>query len=176
MADIFKSLHGRLIGLDIFGALVLNRREGYQEMVGASGYAVVSSASVLTLFATPVQILPAAPAGYAYAPVRASIHKPAGTAYAAIAAGSDLVFKYTNAAGAQVTSVIEATGFLDQATAQTRYVGMPGSTTTTAADVTPVAAAPVVLHLLTQNPTTGTSALHVRVWYDLIKTVFTNET
>jgi hypothetical protein len=175
MADIFKSLHGRLVGLDILGALIMNRREGYQEMVGASVYAQVPSASVLTLFATPVTILPAAPVGFAYAPVRASIHKPAGTAYAAIAAGSDLVFKYTNAAGQQVTSVIEATGFLDQATAQTRFVGMPGSTGATAADMTPVDAAPVVLHLLTQNPTTGTSALHVRLWYDLIRSAFTDQ-
>ena len=106
--------------------------------------------------------------GYALAFQRAMLYKPAGTAYSGVASGEDLVFKYTDGSGAQVSSVIETTGFLDQATAQVRYVGMPGATTTTAGDVKPVDNAAIVLHLLTGEITTGDSPLVVRVWYDIL--------
>ena len=171
--DILTSLHGRRLGIGPNDELVLNRRDGVQSLLGASGFKRVTSAQVLALFATPIAVLPAQGAGLAIIPIRVAIHKPAGTAYAGIAAGEDLVLKYTNAAGAQCSSLIETTGFLDQATAQTRIAGMPGSTGATPADYAPVSNAAVMLHLLTGEITTGTSDLYVRVWYDVIKTVFT---
>lgn len=173
---IRTSLHGRQIGIaaDPSGGLVINRKDGGQSLLGLFKTVTVSSAELLALNATPKSIIAAPGAGIAIVPTRMAIYKPAGTAYAGIAAGEDLVLKYTNGSGAQVTGVVETTGFLDQTTAQTRYVGMPGSTSTTAADVTPVANAAVVLHLLSGEITTGNSALYVRVWYDLIQTVFTS--
>lgn len=132
----------------------------------------VSSGELLALNATPKTIIAAPPAGFAAVVRRVSIHKPAGTAYAGIAAGEDLVLKYTNGSGAQVCSVIETTGFLDQSTAQTRIAFSPASSGSTPGDFNPVAAAPVVLHLLVGEITTGTSPLNVRVRYDLVKTVF----
>ena len=112
--------------------------------------------------------MPAPIAGYANLVNRIAIYKAAGVAYAGIAAGEDLVAKYTDGSGAQVSSVIETTGFLDQATAQTRYAGPPGSTSTTAADVKPVAAAAIVLHLLSGEITTGNQDLIVWTWYDTV--------
>lgn len=127
----------------------------------------VTTAELLALNATPKTIIAAPDSGFAVIPNKMAIYKPAGTAYAGIAAGEDLVLKYTNASGAECSAQMETTGFLDQAGAETRYVGMP------AAAVEPVAAAAVVLHLLTGEITTGTSDLYVRVWYDIIQTTFT---
>lgn len=159
------SVHGSLLGLD---------KDGYQ--VGdRKGVATttITSTQLLALNATAQSVVPALGAGLACVPYRVAIYKPAGTAYAGVASGEDLVLKYTNASGAQCSSVIETTGFLDQTTAQTRVAGFPGSTTTTAGDVTPVANSAVVLSLLSGEITTGDSPLYVRVWFDVIDTVFT---
>ncbi len=134
----------------------------------------ITSAQLLALFATPQSILPAPGAGVANILHRIAIYKPAGTAYAGIAAGEDLVAKITNAAGQQVSSVIETTGFLDQTTAQVRYAFPPATTGATAGDMTPVANAALVLHLLTAEIITGDSPIYVEVLYDLVRTVFTS--
>lgn len=174
MPAITRSIKGRTLGLSQADEIIINRDEGFQQVLGASKYTQITSAQVLALFATPQSVVPAPGAGLAIVPSLVAIHKPAGTAYAGIATGEDLVLKYTNASGAQISSVIETTGFLDQTTAQTRVARFPVSTGATAGDVNPVANAAVVLHLLVGEITTGDSALHVRVWYDIIKTAFTN--
>lgn len=174
MTDILTSIHGRKFGLSRLGRIVLNLADGYNELIGASKFFTITSAQLLALNATPQSILAAPGAGLAYVPTRLVLYKPAGVAYAGIAAGEDLVLKYTNGSGAQCSGVVETTGFLDQTTAQTRYVGMPGSTTTVAGDVTPVANAAVVIALLSGEITTGDQPLYGRVWYDLISTVFTS--
>lgn len=176
MPDIQVSLHGRRIGLaheDDGGGIVINRRNGSQTLLGMYTTKAITSAQLLALNATPVSILAAQGSGIAIIPLRVAIYKPAGTAYGGIAAGEDLVLKYTNGSGAQCSSVVETTGFLDQTTAQTRMAGMPGSMTTVAGDYAPVANAAVVLHLLSGEITTGNSPLYVRMWYDLTPTVFT---
>lgn len=134
----------------------------------------VTSAQVLALFGTPITVLPAPGSGIASIIKGVYIYKPAGTAYAGIASGEDLVLKYTNAAGQQVTSVIETTGFLDQTTAQRRYAHPVATTGSTAGDITPVDNAAVVLHLLVGEITTGDSPLYVEVHYDEVRTVFTS--
>lgn len=168
MAEILVSIHGRKLGIGPNGALILNKDTGEQALLGLSADKIITSAQVLALNATPIAIIPALGAGLCAVPRLVQLYKPAGTAYAGIAAGEDFVLKYTNGSGAQCSGVVEATGFMDQATAQTRYVGMQASTGATASDVTPVANAAVVLHLLTGEIITGTSALIVRCWYDII--------
>jgi hypothetical protein len=182
--DIGVSLHGRACGLVQPGGgpggghgrgIVLNQPQAnVQTLLGVYRTVTVTSAQLLALNATPQTIILAPDTGIAVIPTRMAIYKPAGTAYGGIAAGEDLVLKYTNGSGAQCSGVIETTGFLDQTTAQTRVVGMPGSTGSTAGDYAPVAGAAVVLHLLTGEITTGDSPLYVRVWYDLCPTVFTS--
>lgn len=175
MSQILTSLHGRKAGLTREGGLRLNKGKSNRlAMLGQSVVTRVPSASVLALFATPFTILPAQGSGIATVVTRVAIHKPAGTAYAAVAAGEDLVLKYTNASGAQISSVIEATGFLDQATAQTRMAFPPATTGATAGDINPVANAAVVLHLLVGEITTGNSDLYVELFYDLMPVAFTD--
>lgn len=133
----------------------------------------VTSAQVLALNATPIQIIAAPGVGYSIIVNKVVIRHGTGTAYAGIAAGEDLVLKYTNGSGAQCSSVIETTGFLDQATTQIRYANGPASTGSNVGDVTPVANAAVVLHLLNGEITTGTFDLLVLVDYNIIPTDFT---
>jgi hypothetical protein len=110
---------------------------------------VVSSAELLALNATPKTIVAAPGANKAVIFEGAVLYKPAGTAYGGIAVGEDLAFAYTNTAGLDV-GVSETTGFLDQATAQTRYVrAQTGALAAgTVSDFTPAANAALVLALL----------------------------
>jgi hypothetical protein len=128
---------------------------------------LVSAAELLALNAAPKTIVPA-PGSTALALIfeGAQLHKPAGTAYAAIAAGDDLSVKYTDGSGAELGGC-EATNFLDQTTAQTRYVRATGAASGVS-DITPVANAALVLHMLTGEITTGDSPLHVRVFYRVV--------
>lgn len=129
----------------------------------------ITSAQLLALFATPQTLVAAPGAGLALVFNGAVIHKPAGTAYAGVAAGEDLSIKYTDASGAEVAQC-EATGFLDQATAQTRFV-RPQTAASGNSAITPVANAPLVLHMLAGEITTGTSDLNIRVYYRVVPTV-----
>lgn len=127
---------------------------------------LVSSAEVLALNATPKTIVPAPGANLALVFEGALIHKPAGTAYGGVAAGEDLAVKYTDGAGVEVGEA-ETTGFLDQATAQTRFI-RPHTAASLISSITPVANAPLVLHMLVGEITTGDSPLHVRVFYRVV--------
>lgn len=120
----------------------------------------IVAAALLALNATPQTLVPAPGAGKALIPVSMELWLDyGGTAYAGIAAGEDLALKYTDANGATLATV-ETTGFLDATADAFRYV----QPTTTAA-LTPVANAPLVLHLLTGEITTGNSPLKLRVLY-----------
>lgn len=127
---------------------------------------LVSSAELLALFATPKTIIAAPGSGLGLVFEGAVIHKPAGTAYAGIAAGEDLSVKYNNAAGLEVGQC-EATGFLDQATAQTRVIRAHGAASGISS-ITPVENVPLVLHMLTGEIITGDSPLHVRYFYRIV--------
>lgn len=127
---------------------------------------LVSAAEVLALFATPKEIVPAPGANRALILMGMTIHKPAGTAYAGVAAGEDLSVKYTDAAGLEQAQC-ETTGFLDQATAQTRYVKSHHAASAISS-ITPVANAALVLQILTGEIITGDSPLHVRVEYKVV--------
>jgi hypothetical protein len=123
----------------------------------------VTSAQMLALNATPVALVAAPGSGRALIFEGAVLYKAAGTAYSGVATGEDLSIKYADASGAALAGC-EATGFFDQATAQTRYVRAAGAASGVS-DVTPVANAALVLHMLTGEITTGTSDLVVEVLY-----------
>ena len=119
----------------------------------------VSASELKALNATPKTLLAAPAAGKALILVAVELWLDYNSAaYAGIASGEDLTIKYTNASGdAQVT--VETTGFLDATADAFRYV------TPAAGTLTPIAAAPLVLHLLSGEITTGDSPLKVRVTY-----------
>lgn len=129
----------------------------------------ISSAELLALNATPKQIVAAPGANLAILLEGVVAYKAAGTAYAGIAAGEDLAINYTNASGLELLE-IETTGFLDQATAQTRYASAFRAASGVAS-ITPVANAALVMQMLVGEVTTGTSALKLRVYYRVIPTI-----
>lgn len=160
---------GRHLAVDHKGKFVASVADDGLSILGMRAHQQITSAQVLALNATPITVV-AAPKNTSLAIVvnKIVVYKPAGTAYAGIAAGEDLVFKYTNGSGALAAGQIETTGFLDQTTAETRVVGFPGATGTTSGDVEPVAGAALVAHLLVGEITTGDSVLEVVTYYDLI--------
>lgn len=129
----------------------------------------VSSAELLALNATPKQIVAAPGAGLAIILESVVAYKAAGTAYAGIAAGEDLAINYTNGSGLELLE-IETTGFLDQATAQTRHASAFRAASGIAS-ITPVANAALVIQLLVGEITTGNSPLKLRVYYRVVPTV-----
>ena len=167
--DILTRIEGRRMGLSSEGALILNLPSGGQVQLGLQVDVTLTAAQVDALFTTPITVIPAPGVGFAIAVERVHAYLVAGTAFAGIAAGEDLVLKYTNAAGAQACGVIETTGFLDQATVQNRLVGMQGSTGATASDLTPVDNAPIVAALLVGD-VTGGRALKLRIRYSIMQT------
>ncbi|MFA5951492.1 MAG: hypothetical protein WC807_14530 [Hyphomicrobium sp.] len=128
----------------------------------------ITSAELLALNATPKTIVAAPAAGLANVLVDVVAYKAAGTAYAGIAAGEDLSIKYTDSSGLEVAE-IETTGFLDQTTAQTRYA-KAFNAASGVSSITPVAAAALVMMLLTGEITTGDSDLKLRVYYRTVPT------
>jgi hypothetical protein len=126
----------------------------------------ITAAQVLALNATPQTLIPAPGAGFALLLESVAVTKPAGTAYAGIAAGEDLSVRYTNGSGAELAQ-IETTGFLDQATAQTR-TAYPYRAASAISSQTPLANAAIVLHLLVGEITTGDSPLNVLVNYRIV--------
>jgi hypothetical protein len=151
----------------ITGGQIIGGAQSRQEYVDVQ----ITSGQVLALNATPISLVAAPGAGKALIFDGAVIHKPAGTAYAGIAAGEDMSVKYTNGSGLDVATC-EATGFLDQTTAQSRYV-LPRTgalAAGTVSDITPVANAALVLHMLSGEITTGDSVLNIRCFYRTVPT------
>lgn len=128
---------------------------------------VVSSAELLALFATPKTIVAAPAAGLMNVFEGIVISKPAGTAYAGVATGEDLAVGYTSVTTPLAT--IETTGFLDQATVQTRYAPKYAAASGVNS-ITPAASA-IVLGLQAGEIITGTSPLNCRVYYRQIPSV-----
>lgn len=126
----------------------------------------ITAAQLLALNATPRALVTAPGVGFCNIFERAIVHKPAGTAYSGIAVGEDLSIKYTDAAGLEL-SQIETTGFLDQATAQTRFA-RPHAAASATNSITPVENAALVLHLLAGEITTGDSNLLLRVYFRVV--------
>lgn len=138
-------------------------------ILGISEVVTITSAQLLALNATPQTIMAAPDAGKILLPEFVIIHKPAGTAYSGIAGGEDLALNYTSNAGLQLASC-ETTGFLDQATAQTRIMRAYRAASGVS-DITPAAAAALILQLLVGEITTGNSPLYVQTFYRLLPNV-----
>lgn len=145
--------------------------------VGAEGsiqslVTLVSSAELLALNATPKTLVAAPGANKALIFEGATLYMPYNSAaYAGIAAGEDFAFKYTGTAGLALGGC-EATGFIDQVASGVRYTSCFGVVAASlVSDITPVANAPIVLHMLVGEVTTGNSPLYVKTYYRVVPTV-----
>lgn len=143
-----------------------------KQILNKSAVLKITSAQLLALNATPVTVLLAPGAGYFIKIENWVARHGTGTAYGGIAAGEDLVLKYTNGSGAIAAAAIETIGFLDQATAQIRVAngfGVPASTASTVpGDFTPVENAAIVIQLLSGEITTGLFDLYLFINYSII--------
>lgn len=125
---------------------------------------VISSAQLLALNATPIVIVPAAPATSFHMPVAVQYYTPGGTAYV-LDAADDLAIRYTNGSGT-ILITTETTGFLDQTIAHARFQYAPST-----AAVNPTTAAALVVHMANSEVTTGNYALYVRLFYKTINAI-----
>ncbi len=163
--------HGRVSGIGPNSERIENWDNiGFQLVTHVTRF-TISSAQLLALNATPISVVPAPGAGLILVPILWGVTKAAGTAYAGVAAGEDLVLKFTDGSGVVAATPIETTGFLDQTTLQTRYANghATGDSATPAPALgTAQANAALVLQLLTGEITTGTSGLIGIVQYRIV--------
>ena len=127
----------------------------------------ITSAELLALYTTPIELIPAPKTGNVVDTTKAILINSikatlsAGTAYDGVGAGENLVISYTNASG-QVIQTFETDGFLTLAT---------GAKTINKPNVAPLlitAGANVVAHLLSGNVATGTGTLSFDIEYDIV--------
>lgn len=129
--------------------------------VVTSTVVTVTTGQLLALYTTPKAFVAAPGAGKAIVPVSAQLFLDyATTGYDGIAAGEDLVFRYTDASGG-IAATVEATGFLD-ATADAHREAQFATL------ITPTADAALVLHMSSGNIATGDSPLKVKLRYRVV--------
>jgi hypothetical protein len=119
----------------------------------------IPSAEILALFTTPKALVAAPGAGKVLEFISLLLAYDYGTVAYTIGAATNLQVKYTDAAGAAVSTTQAVTGFIDQATDQLRALDK------LEASVTPVANAALVLTLAGANVTGGDGTIHAKVAY-----------
>lgn len=138
------------------------------EKVENSVTVTVPTAEVLALNATPKQLVAAPGAGKAIIVTGVQFMLNYNSAaYNGIAAGEDLAVRYTNGSGT-IVAHCEATGFLDAVADAYRFSFAANNASGSISEVTPVANAAIVLHMLTGEIATGNSDLIVKVFYRII--------
>ena len=124
----------------------------------------ISAAEILDLFATPVELVAEPGAGKVLEFISLLLAYDYGTVVYTIGTATNLQVKYTDAAGAAVSTTQAVTGMIDQATDQLRSLDK------LEVSVTPVVNAALVLTLAVANVTAGNGVIHAKVAYRVLAT------
>ena len=170
-AKILTSIHGnRRIGLGAQNELIINREpfdgnETAQALVLNIARKQLTTAQVLALFATPIEVIAAPGAGKAILVHHAIFAMDyAGTAYAADA-GEDLVLAYTDASGLIVTDPLDGEAFIQAAADAIAYAPGVGASNQ-GIEMTQNAA--IVAKMQVAEVVTGNSAVDITVFYEVL--------
>lgn len=128
---------------------------------------LITTAQVLALFATPIEVVAAPGANIALQFLGAHVLLDFNSAAYVDDADEDLVFKYTNAAGKTISQEIDGS-LLDDGADMLAFVGPAGTDPIVAAEV---ANAAIVVHVLTGELITGDSPLKIRLYYRQVRVV-----
>ena len=127
----------------------------------------ITTAQLLALNATPIEVIAAPGAGYFIDFLGATIwYDYNSAAYAGIAAGENLVFRQTDGSGAVVSSEVETVGLLD-ATADV-IVKCAALSDVSVGSYVIADNKKIVIHLLSGEVTTGNSPLKIKIQYRIM--------
>lgn len=162
---ILRSIHGRKLGLSADNDLIVSQDEAggladAQADVWSIAKGQLTSAQLLAMNATPIEVIAAPGAGYFIEVAKAHFFLDYATAYTA-GAGEDLVLRYTNGSGEICTLPVDGTFLALTADAFAIAPGGAGD------DQALIAAenAAVVAHIQSGEVTGGTSVVNYEVWY-----------
>ncbi len=119
---------------------------------------LIPSAQVLTLFTTPVQVVPAAPAGYINIPIGGTIEFSGGGAD--YATNTTLLVGSTSALTSSVYTLVGS--IADRSTANAAYLPSGAAVSPT------IEADSLSVMIQTGNPTAGDSDILVTVYYNIL--------
>lgn len=169
---IQTSIHGKRFGLSDKSELIFNdSRAGIQDgrlRPLSTVRMVLTSAQILALNTTPIELVPAPGVGKVLLPHRLMAYKSAGTAYTA-GAGVDLAVIYTGF-GAVIS--IDSDTFLVSTAAEFRVAErLPA--VPTSLDLTALANLALAATALVGNPAAGDSPVVVDLEYEVLDLVLT---
>jgi hypothetical protein len=170
--SIQTSIHGRRFGLGPKSELIFNdANAGLQDArlsPQATSRVILTSAQVLALNATPIELVAAPGATKVLLPNRLTAYKAAGTAYVA-GAGEDLAVIHT---GGSAVIAIDSASFLDSTAAEFR-IGERVPANPETLDLTALANLALEATILVGEVTTGDSDIVVDLEYEVLDLVLT---
>jgi len=169
-ASILTSLHGRRFGLGPDNELVVNKDgSGGSATAQADVLSIarkqLTTAEVLALFTTPIEVIAAPGAGKAILVHRMVAAMDYNTTAYVGGAGEDLTLTYTDASGLALTAPLDDSGFIEAAADAIAYA--PGvGVSSQGIELTQNAA--VMAFMQVGNVATGDSAVDLTVYYEVL--------
>jgi len=167
------SLHGHRIGLGPNNELIVNQEKagGLRDAVHLSwsiARGQLSSAEILALNGTPIEVIAAPGAGYAIIVDHAEFFLDYGTATYDEGAGEDLVLTYTDGSGIEVINPVDGADFLGLAADAFAYSA--GHVQADVQGFIPTANAAIVAFMKSGEVITGDGVVNYAVYYRRIAT------